>query len=312
MKAVRYHEFGSPEVLKIEEIPTPILDTHEVLVQVKAFSINPIDWKVRRGDMKLMSGSKFPKGTGSDFSGVIQAVGADVSGFTVGDEVLGAVDGMKHGVLAEYAAVPVKSVWHKPARLSFAQAASLPVVGTAAHAALIEIGHVTAGSEVLLNGASGGVGMFAIQVARQLGATVTAVVSPQGVPFAQKWGAQRVIDYTQQDVRTLDQTFDLVFDLAGKLPFDDAKALMKEHAVFIDPAPTPVGIITTAFTNLVAGKKDRMLMSNPNPNSIGFLLQAVNNGLQIDVSKTFTLDEVVSAYQYAEKGGYIGKVVIEV
>ena len=312
MKAVRYHEFGGTEVLQINEVPTPVPDTHELLVQVKAVSINPLDWKIRQGKLKFMSGSKFPKGVGSDFSGIVQAVGADVSGFTVGDDVFGVVDAMKHGALAEYVTVPVKTVWHKPTQLSFAQAASIPVVGTAAHAALIDIGHVTTGSEVLLNGASGGVGMFAIQVARQVGATVTAVVGPPGVSFAEKWGAHQVIDYTRQDVRTLGRVFDLVFDMAGKLPFDEAKALMKDHAVFIDPSPTPVGIVTTAVTNLVMGKKDKMLMSSPNPDSIGFLLQAIENGLQIEVSKTFAMDEVVAAYQYAEKGGYIGKLAIEV
>lgn len=312
MKAVQYNSFGGTEVLQLADVPMPTPDTHELLIQVKAVSINPLDWKIRRGQLKFMSGSKFPKGVGSDFAGTVTTVGPDVTGFAVGDEVFGVVDAMKHGALGEYVVAPAKSVWHKPATISFEQAAALPVVGTAAYTALLEIGHITEGSDVLLNGASGGVGMFAIQIAKRAKANVTAVVSKQGVPFAQAWGADQVIDYTQQDVRQLGKTFDLVFDMAGKLPFDDAKDLMKDHAVFIDPSPTPLGIVTTAVTNLVMGKKDKMLMSNPNPNSIGYLLQALQEGLQIEVSRTFPMDEVVAAYQYAEKGGAIGKLVFTV
>lgn len=312
MKAVQYTRFGGAEVLHLADIPIPTPDTHKLLIQVKAVSINPLDWKIRRGMLKFMSGSTFPKGVGIDFSGIVTTAGADVIGFGVGDEVFGVVDAMKHGALSEHVVAPAKSVWHKPASISFEQAAALPVVGTAAYTALLEIGHITEGSDVLLNGASGGVGMFAIQIAKRAKANVTAVVGTQGVPFAQAWGADEVIDYTQQDVRQLGKTFDLVFDMAGKLPFDDAKDLMKDHAVFIDPSPTPLGIVTTAVTNLVMGKKDKMLMSNPNPNSISYLLQALQDGLQIEVSNTFLMDEAVAAYQYAEKGGAIGKLVFTV
>ncbi|RIV23988.1 NAD(P)-dependent alcohol dehydrogenase [Fibrisoma montanum] len=311
MKTVVYNQFGGTNVLQLTETETPTAGTNEVLVRIKAVSINPIDWKIRRGDMKLMSGSHFPKQVGADFAGVVEAVGSGVSDFSVGDEVFGAVDVMKHGVLADFAAVPVKSIWHKPAQLTFAQAASIPVVGAAAYTALIDIAHIGAGSEVLLNGASGGVGMLAIQIARQQGATVTAVVGPKGVPFARQWGANEVIDYTRQDVRSLNKQFDVVFDLAGKLPFHEAVHLMKDHAVFINPVPTPVGIISTAVTNLVANRKNKMLMSNPNSTSMEYLTKAVENGLHIEVSRTFPMTEVVAAYEYAEKGGYIGKVVIE-
>lgn len=311
MKTVVYNQFGGTDVLQLTETEAPKAGNEEALIRIKAVSINPIDWKVRRGEMKLMSGSKFPKQVGADFAGVIEAVGPDVTEFSVGDEVFGAVDVMKHGVLAELAAVPVKSIWHKPTQLTFAQAASIPVVGAAAYTALVDIAHVSTGSEVLLNGASGGVGMYAIQIARQQGARVTAVVGREGVRFARQWGADEVIDYNQQDVRKLSKQFDVVFDLAGKLPFEEAKPIMKDHAYFINPVPSPVSIISTAVTNLVANKKNKMLLSSPSPASMNYLTKAVANGLQIEVSKTFPMSEVVAAYDYAEKGGYIGKVVIE-
>lgn len=311
MKTVVYHQFGGTDVLQLTETEVPTAENGEVLVRIKAVSINPIDWKIRRGEMKLMSGSHFPRQVGADFAGIVEAVGPDVLDFSVGDAVFGAVDVMKHGVLADFAAVPARSVWHKPARLTFAQAASIPVVGAAAYTALVDIAQVGAGSEVLLNGASGGVGMFAIQIARQQGAIVTAVVGTKAVPFARQWGASEVLDYNQQDVRSLNKQFDVVFDLAGKLPFHEAAPLMKDHAVFVNPVPTPVSIISTAVTNLIAHKKNKMLLSSPSAASMDYLTKAVEKGLQIEVSQTFPMDEVVAAYEYAEKGGYIGKVVIE-
>jgi len=311
MKAVEYQEFGGTEVLQIIEKTMPTPGVHDVLINVKAVSINPLDWKIRRGNMKLMSGTKFPKGAGIDFAGVITAVGAAVTDFSVGDNVFGAVDSMKGGALAEYIAVAAKTVWHKPSSINFAQAASITVVGAGAYKALVELGHITAGSEVLLNGAAGGMGMVAIQLAKQAGAVVTAVAGPSGLPFLQKWGADRVVDYTKQDVRKLPNQFDIIFDLSAKMPFSEAKPLMKEHAVFINPVPQPVDIITTTFTNLVMGKKDKMLLSTPNADSANYLLAAIDKGLQIDVTKTFSLSDVAAAYQYAEKGNVIGKTVIE-
>ncbi|GAB2520841.1 NAD(P)-dependent alcohol dehydrogenase [Spirosoma aerophilum] len=311
MKTVVYHKFGGTDVLQITEAPMPTPGTHDVLVNVKAVSINPLDGKIRRGEMKLMSGTKFPKGVGVDFAGVVTAVGAAVTGFSVGDDVFGAVDTMKGGALAEYIAVPAKSVWHKPSSISFAQAASIMVVGSGAYTALVELGHIKEGSEVLLNGASGGMGMVAIQLAKQAGAVVTAVAGPAGLPFVQKWGADRVVDYTKQDVRELTTQFDIIFDLSAKLPFHDAKPLMKEHAVFINPVPQPVDIVTTTLTNLVTGKKDKMLLSSPGPASANFMLEAIGKGLQIEVTKTFPLADVIAAYQYTEKGSNIGKTVIE-
>lgn len=312
MKDVQYSRFGGPEVLEIVETPMPEPGNGEVLVQVKAVSINPLDWKIRSGKMKMLSGSKFPKMTGIDVAGIVEKVGEGVNGFSKGDAVFGVVNPMKRGSLAEYLSVPGATLWKKPESLSFAQAAALPVVGTAAYEALFKLGGMSEGSEVLLNGASGGVGMFAIQIAKRAKARTTAVVGPGGVAFAKAWGADTVIDYTKDDVLKLGKTFDIVFDMSGKLPYAQAKSIMKSKSVYINPAPDLPGIIGSPIANLFTGKKNKMLMSNPSHVSIAFLLKAIENGLKIEVSRTFPMAQFREAYQLAEKGGTIGKLAFEV
>ena len=188
MKIISYQKFGGIDVLQMAEVPKPSVSSKQVSVKVKAVSINPLDWKIRKGEMKLMTGSKFPKRIGIDFAGVIDAIGEEVKTFKAGDEVFGVVNSMKEGALGEFVLVPATSVWRKPAKINFAQAASIPVVGAVAYQAIEGIGHVSAGSEVLINGATGGMGMFALQLAKPNGAEVTAVTHSAGVPFARKWG----------------------------------------------------------------------------------------------------------------------------
>lgn len=312
MKAIAYHEFGNVDVLQTVKTPTPSIQADQVLVKVKAVSINPMDWKIRKGEMKLMSGSKFPKHTGADFAGIIEAVGTAVTNFKKGDEVFGVVKNiMKEGALAEYVAIASTYIWKKPARLSFAQAASIPVVGAAAVAALQKMGEINSQSQILVNGATGGFGMFLLQLLKQKGANVTAVTGPQGVPFAKEWGADTVIDYTAENVLAQDPQYDIVVDLSGKMGYAKAKQIMKPKALFINPTPKPIEIPLSLFSNLFTGKKHVVLLSNPSAKSMELLLNAINSGLQVVVSKAFPFATAKEAYQYAEQGGFIGKVAIE-
>src|ERR1700733_9597163 len=145
MKIISYQQFGGIDVLQMAEVPKPSVSSKQVSVKVKAVSINPLDWKIRKGEMKLMTGSKFPKRIGIDFAGVIDAIGEEVKTFKAGDEVFGVVNSMKEGALGEFVLVPATSVWRKPAKINFAQAASIPVVGAGAYQAIEEIGHVSTG-----------------------------------------------------------------------------------------------------------------------------------------------------------------------
>lgn len=313
MKAIAYQKFGSTDVLQTVEQPKPTIKSNQILVKVKAFSINPVDWKIRKGEMKLMSGSKFPKNTGTDFAGVVEEVGSSVLGFKKGDEVFGVVKNMmKEGVSAEYIAVTSGLVWKKPSHLSFPQAASIPVVGTAAVTALEKMGNVNSQTSILVNGATGGFGMFLLQLLKQKGAQITAVTSTKGTEFAKNWGANSVIDYTTENVLSQKTAYDIVIDLSGKMGYKNAKQIMKSKALFLNPTPKPIEIPVSLFNNLFTGKKHIVILTSPSKKHTDVLLRAVKNGLDIEVNKVFPFAQYREAYQYAEQGGYTGKVAVEI
>lgn len=312
MKAIAYQKFGNIDVLQTIEEPKPSIEANQVLIKIKAVSINPLDWKIRKGEMKLMSGSKFPKHIGVDFAGIIEETGASVTNFKIGDEIFGVVkNNMKEGALAEYIAVPSTSVWKKPAHINFAQAASIPTVGAAAVTAMQKMGGINAQTEILINGATGGFGMFLLQLLKQKEANITAVTSTKGIDSAKKWGADIVVDYTKENILTQNKTYDIVIDLSSKMGYANAKQIMKSKALFLNPTPKPIEIPTSLFKNLFTRKKHIVVLSEPSAKNIDVLLDAVNNGIQIEVSKVFPFAQSKEAYQYAEQGGYIGKVAVE-
>jgi NADPH:quinone reductase-like Zn-dependent oxidoreductase len=313
MKAIVYQKFGTTDVLQIVEQPKPAIKADQVLVKVKAFSINPMDWKIRKGEMTLMSGSKFPKHTGTDFAGIVEEIGSSVIGIKKGDEVFGVVKNMmKEGVSAEYVSLTSSLIWKKPADISFAQAASIPVVGTAAVTALEKMGNIDSQTNILVNGATGGFGMFLLQLLKQSGAIITAVTSTKGVEVAKTWGANFVIDYTKENVLVKKATYDIVIDLSGKLGYKDAKPIMKSKGKFLNPMPKPIEIPVSLFTNLFTAQKHTVVLSSPSNKYTTILLGTIQKGLEIEVNKVFPFAEYKAAYEYAEKGGYIGKIVVEI
>lgn len=313
MKTIVYQKFGNTEVMQPVEEPTPVIKANEVLVKVKAVSINPMDWKIRKGEMKLMSGSAFPKHTGVDFAGIIEETGSAVTHFKKGDEVFGVVkNNMKDGALSEYVAIPSSNIWKKPAMLSYAQAASVPIAGAAAVTALEKTGKIAPGTDILVNGATGGFGMFLLQLLKDKGANITAVSNTKGTAVAKRWGASTVIDYTRKNVLTQQKRYDIVIDLSGKMGYANAKQIMKPVSLFLNPTPRPIEIPTSLFKNLFTAKKHIVILSQPSSKNMTMLLNAINEGLQIEVSRIFPFDQSVEAYQYAEAGGIIGKVAIEI
>jgi NADPH:quinone reductase-like Zn-dependent oxidoreductase len=311
MKTIAYKEFGGTAVLQTIDEPKPAVRAEQILVKVKAVSINPLDWKIRKGEMKLMSGSKFPKHTGTDFAGVVEEVGPSVTRFKKGDEVFGVVkNNMKEGALGEYVMVPSTFVWKKPANINFVQAASIPTVGFAAAMALNKMGNITSSSRILINGAAGGFGMFLLQLLKGKAIT-TAVTGTNATSTAKEWGANSVVDYKTNNVFSKVNTYDVVVDLSGKMGYKNARQIMKSKSVFINPIPNPIDILTNPIKNLFRGKKHIVLLSAPSQKYVDLLLNAINNGLQIHVSKVFPFVQSREAYEYAEKGGYIGKVAIE-
>lgn len=312
MKAIVYNKFGNSDVLQIIDEAKPTINANQVLVKVKAFSINPLDWKIRKGEMKLMSGSKFPKHTGIDFSGIIESIGSSVSDFKLGDEVFGAVNTMKEGASAEYVAVKSTSIWIKPSRISFSQAASIASVGAAAVLSLEKMGDIKPQSKILINGATGGFGMFLLQLLKQKRADVTAVTSENAMSFAKDWGATKLIDYKKVNVLSQGTAYDIVIDLSTKMGYKKAKQIMEPKAIFLNPTPRPIEIIASLITNLFTRKRHVIILSNPSQNNMNILLEAIDNGVQIEINKTFPFSQTKEAYQYAEKGGVVGKVTIEI
>lgn len=305
-----YSQFGDESVLNLVEQAVPGIQNDQLLIRVKAVSINPLDWKVYGGEMKLMSGSGFPKSVGIDFSGIVEQAGSTVSRFTKGDAVIGVLDVFKGGALADYVVVKETDIALKPGNLSFEQAAALPLTGLSALQIIDQLAVVGPNQDVLINGATGGVGIFAVQMAKKRGARVTAVVSTQGVAEATKWGADTVVDYTKQSVKGLTQRFDAVIDLSTKLSFTEAKPLMKSSAVFVTTLPSPLTLLYSAVNNLFSGQKLKVLIVKPTVDGLNTLTHLAENDLQIVLDKTYSLTNVREAYRESRRGKVMGKSVI--
>lgn len=236
MKAIVQDRYGSSEVLEFREVDRPVPKDGEVLVRVRAASVNARDWHVMRGDpyvARLAFGLRRPKRRmriqGGDFAGVVEAVGKDVTRVRPGDEVYGEAD----GAFAEYLCAPQGVLGPKPANLSFEQAAAVPLAGNTALMGLRDVGKVGPGQHVLVNGASGGVGTFAVQIAKALGAEVTGVCSTRNVDLVRSLGADHVVDYTREDFTRTGARYDLVFDLVGNRTLADCRRALNPTGMLI-------------------------------------------------------------------------------
>lgn len=215
MKAVIIRRYGAAEVLQYEDVEQPKIEPTQLLVKVRASSVNPIDWKIRQGMLSLITGSKFPKILGFDVAGEVVAIGSGVTRFKPGDAVYGSTS-FPGGGYAEFAAVPENLVVLKPTNLSYEEAAAVPLAALTALQALRDQGNIQTGQTVLINGAAGGVGSFAVQIAKALGTVVTGVSSTKNLDLVKSLLADRVIDYTQQDFTQDTAQYDIIFDAVGK------------------------------------------------------------------------------------------------
>jgi len=313
MKAIVYHEYGARDVLALEEVPEPAApESGDVLVRVEASSINPVDGKVRRGELKLIAGGRFPKRPGLDFSGVVEAVGEGVSGFAPGDAVFGAARGMSEGALAERVFVHAKSIARKPRSLDHDGAASVPTVAIAALQALRDIAHVKAGDRILVNGCTGGVGLYALQLARASGAVVTGVCSRAGMELARSFGADEVIDY-KSGTPARDRPFRAILELSGRLDFEAAKELLEDGGVHVDFSPSPAALIGNAIANPFRHRKHVVAMTSAKTADLEQLATMLDAGtLRPTPMQVYPIERFAEAFERAESGGVIGKVVIHV
>ena len=322
MQAIVQDRFGPPDVLELREIDEPRAGGGEVLVRVRAASVNPADWYAMTG-MPLVArptmGLRRPKTDrpGLDLAGVVAAVGSEVTSFKPGDEVFGT----GAGTLAECATAAEDALVGKPANLSFEQAAAVPVAALTALQGLRDKGRVQPGHQVLINGASGGVGTFAVQLAKALGAEVTAVCSTRNVETARSLGADRVVDYTREDFTRAGRRYDLLLDVAGSRPWSACQRVLEPRATLVlVGAPKgsrllgPLGhIAKVGLASLRAGQKAVFFISRSTREDLTALRELLEAGTVTPVvERTYPLREAAHAFRYLGEGHARGKLVVTV
>ncbi len=322
MKAIVCTKYGPPDVLQLQEVKKPVPKDDQVLVQVYAASVNAADWHLLTADIflvRLMTGLLKPKYPilGADIAGRVEAVGSNVKQFRPGDEVFGDIFTRGSGGFAEYATAPESALVLKPANLSFEQAAATPLAGVTALQALRDQGHIRAGQKVLINGASGGVGTFAVQLARSFGAQVTAVCSTRNVDMGRSLGADQVIDYTQQDFTQTGQQYDLILAANGYHPISAYKRALTPKGIYVMVGGTAAqlfeAILLGAWISERGGKKLGSFSAKANQKDLLMLKELLEKGQVVPViDKRYSLKDVPEALRYLGAGHARGKVVITV
>lgn len=310
MKAIMIRKYGGPEVLEIVELPAPKPKDDEVVVEVAATSVNPVDWLVRDGGATSFVKVAFPVILGCDLAGKIVEVGANAKRFSVGDEVF-AMMPQDWGAHAGRVALAEHLVVKKPTNLSMVEAASIPVVAMTALLGLRKRGQVRKGERVLVNGASGGVGLSAVQIAKALGTSVTAVCGSASFDLVKRLGADEVIDYRTTDFKTKDETYDLVFDCIGNAPYSACKRVLRGRRVHVTTTPG-LGTFIRQFFNPLFGVKVFGLITRGAGDELEFIKSLVAGGqLEPVIDKVFPFAEVAAAQEYSKAGRAKGKIVLE-
>jgi NADPH:quinone reductase-like Zn-dependent oxidoreductase len=307
MKRVQYLHFGSPDELRLDEVKIPDAGKGQIRVQVRAASANPMDWKLRRGEMKAISGSRFPRGLGHDFAGVVEAIGPGVERLEVGDEVFGVTSIRQAGAFAEYVVADEKNVGIKPPCISFEQAAALTIVSMTAWNALAAKARLRGGQSVFITGCLGGVGRSAVQIARMRGANIVGSCSASGREESLALGVSEVVDYRAFDVGSYRHRFDVVFDTAGALSLSQCGAMLKRHGMSLHIVPTFAKIVGCLLPS-----RHRLVFGNPTPQCMVGIAEAIERGQLVPmIGRVVPLSEAISALVELERtGSPKGKLVI--
>ena len=323
MRAIVYHTYGSPDVLKLEEVQKPVPQDDEVLVQVHATSVNAGDWHLLRAKPFLMRFMGFgllkPKHTilGSDIAGRVEVVGRNVTQFQSGDEVFGNTAKSGFGGFAEYVAVPENALVLKPTNISFEEAAAVPQAALTALQGLRDKGHIQKGQKVLIHGASGGIGTFAVQLAKAFGADVTAVCSTRNVDIVRSIGADHVIDYTQEDFTRNGQRYDLILAVNGYHSISAYKRALHPEGVYVMTGGSNAQLFQAMLLGPLVSRTGRQKMGNsahkPNQKDLMFMKELLEaSKVKPVIDRRFPLRDVADAIRYLEAGHAQGKVVITV
>jgi len=311
MKAAVCYEFGGPEVMQIAELPEPEAETGQVLIEVHASSVNPIDWKIRQGQMASRFGEEFPQRLGFDVSGIVQAVGDGVTELKVGDSVYARSNNLAGKCYAEYVAVDAAVVAPKPNGLSHAEAAAIPLAGLTALIGLRDVGCLQQGQRVLIIGASGGVGTYAVQIAKNMGGHVTAVTSTRNRELVRSLGANAIIDYTRETV--LAEQYDVIYDTVGSQVAAEAQRHLTPNGAYVTLVPQPgVEFFVPGETVRQPGGAYFVLWT-PTAADLRVLTGwAEQELLRSVIDSEFSLEDIQEAHAHSETQRARGKIVLRI
>jgi len=312
MKAALIEQYGGPEVIKISEIARPVPGPGEILIKVFAVSVNPVDWKIRKGNLKMIVSKKFPKILGIEFAGTVEEIGENVTEFKKGQRVF-AGSGYEGGGYAEYAVAQAGRTILIPDNVSFEEASTMAVAGMTALQGLRNKGRIKPGMDVIVNGASGGVGTYAIQIAKVLGAKVTAVCSAKNFDLVKSLGADVIIDYKETDFTKLPKKYNIIFDAVGYRTFWQTRNVLKKKGIYVNISPSIPLYITSLITRLNPGKKSKGFMLNPDMNDLREVMQMISDKkIRVIIDKVFPLEKLAEAHLYSETERAKGKIIISV
>lgn len=311
MNAIVIDKYGSYDQLEVRKVSTPLLKEDEVLVKIEASSINPIDFKVIHGNLKFALRNPFPLIPGHDFAGKIVGVGDSSSPFEIGHPVYGMNQFPRMGAYAGYAAVKTKLLAAAPERIELSESAAVPLAALTALQGLRDFGKLQKGEEVLINGASGGVGTFAVQLAKIMGAQVTGVCSGKNTDLVQSLGADTVIDYHQHNFERLTQKYDLVFDVVGKSSFTKCWSVLKRGGHYVTTLPGPAALLWTGLSKVLP-KQGTAMWVKSNTEDLDTLGGYIDTGsLKVIIEKKYAHRQIKEAIKHAETERTVGKLLVK-
>ncbi|CAN5280160.1 NAD(P)-dependent alcohol dehydrogenase [soil metagenome] len=310
MKAARIHDFGGPEAIRIEEVERPRPKERQILIKVGASSLNHIDLSLRSGEMKVLTRFQLPKTLGFDLAGEVVECGVGVTSFLPGDRVAG-MTGLGAGAAADFCCIEQNQATLVPGGVAWAEAAALPLAGATALQCLRGLAHLRAGQRVLINGASGCVGGFGVQLAKLFGAHVTAVCRECHFGHVRALGADATLDYQRDSLTDPGERYDVVFDAAATLEIGQLKALVHHGGHFVTTRPEPKQVVEGLIERFRGGVQMHFVLTRSRPGDFAFLLRLLEDGrLKPCVAQTFALAECADAHRYLESESMAGKVVL--
>ena len=299
MKRIQYVRYGAPDGLRLDEVMRPEAGREQIRIHVRAASVNPMDWKICRGEMKSLTGFRFPRGLGHDFAGVVDAVGPGVARLKVGDEVFGVTSLRLAGAFAEYVVAEERNVWLKPPSVPFEEVAASTIVSLTAWNALVTKAKLSAGQSVFINGCLGGVGRSAVQIALMRGANIVGSCSASGRQDALQLGVDDVVDYRTFNASSYRNRFDVVFDMAGAMSLSQCGAMQKRRGMSLHIVPTFAKMIGCLLPS-----RHYLVFGNPTPQSMAGVAEALEQGKLVPaIGRVVPLSKAIPALIELEKTG---------